>query len=140
VFQLYLFTVLTNILAGHALASGFLNARFKNASKHTGFAKNGLYRMILGAVSVLIGIINLFPNYPGDIAILGDLLPSIGGIAGGILLWAEYIRDRRSVAKTKTTEIAEKVDKVSAPHLNVIGLSLVLIGILHAFFVQVSLL
>jgi len=140
VFQLYLLTVLTNILAGHALASGFLDTRFKRLSKHTSFAKNGLYRIILGTVSVLVGIINLFPNYPGDIAILGDLLPSAGGIAGGILLWTDYIRSRKSVAQTKTAEVAEKIEKISVPYLNVIGLLLVLIGILHAVFVQVSLL
>lgn len=131
-FQLYLLTVLTNILVGFALAREFISARFERFSEHTNFMNNGLYRIVLVAASILIGFINLFSIYPGDIAVLGDLLPSLVGIVAGILLLVDYLRNR--IAKTETTEIAEEVEQSSAPYLSIVGIGSVIIGILHAVF------
>ncbi|CAD7838800.1 hypothetical protein S1OALGB6SA_2358 [Olavius algarvensis spirochete endosymbiont] len=137
-FQLYLLTVLTNILVGFALAREFISARFERFSEHTNFMNNGLYRIVLVAASILIGFINLFSIYPEDIAVLGDLLPSLAGIVAGILLLVDYLRNR--IAKTETTEIAEEVEQNSAPYLSIVGIGSVIIGILHAVFPKAPLL
>ena len=139
-FQLYLLTVLTTILAGLALATGFLSDRFERFSEYTDFMGNTVYRIVLGAVSILIGIINLFPSYTCDIAVLGDLLPSLAGIVTGILLIAEYISSRKSEEVSKTAELAEKVEKFSGPYLTVVGIASVIIGILHAILPRLPLL
>ncbi len=139
-FQLYLLTVLTTVLAGLALATGFLSDRFERFSEYTDFMGNSVYRIVLGGVSVLVGIINLFPSYSGDIAILGDLLPSLAGIVTGILLIAEYFSSRRTEEDSKTVDIAEKVEKISGPYLTIVGISSVIIGILHAIIPRLPLL
>ena len=139
-FQLYLLTVLTTVLAGLALATGFLSDRFERFSEYTDFMGNSVYRIVLGGVSVLVGIINLFPSYTGDIAILGDLLPSLAGIVTGILLIAEYFSSRRTEEDSKTVDIAEKVEKISGPYLTIVGISSVIIGILHAIIPRLPLL
>ena len=139
-FQLYLLTVLTNVLAGLALATGFLTERFERFSEYTDFMANSIYRIILGIVSLLIGIINLFPSYDGDIVILGDLFPSIAGIATGVLLLAEFFGSRKSEAENKTAELAEKVEKFSGPYLTIVGIASVIVGILHAILPKLPLL
>lgn len=139
-FQLYLLTVLTNVLAGLALATGFLTERFERFSEYTDFMSNSIYRIVLALVSLLIGIINLFPTYSGDIAVLGDLFPSLAGIATGILLLTEYLSSRKNEQVSKTVEIAEKVEKFSGPYLTIVGIASVVIGILHAILPKLPLL
>ncbi|MCD6342363.1 MAG: hypothetical protein J7L76_01100 [Spirochaetaceae bacterium] len=139
-FQLYLLTVLTTVLAGLALATGFLSNRFERFSEYTDFMGNPVYRIILGGVSVLVGIINLFPSYTGDIAVLGNLLPSLAGIVTGLLLIAEYFSSRRTEEESKTVDIAEKVEKFSGPYLTIVGISSIVIGILHAIIPRLPLL
>ena len=141
-FQLYLLTVLTTILLGHALARGFLNRRFEQFSERTGFVNKGLYRIILGLVSILIGLINLFSPYTGGIPVLEDLLPSLAGIGGGVLLLLEYSRNRKSIAKAEATKPAEELSSKShlKAYLNIVGLASIIIGILHAVFPKVPLL
>ena len=53
-FQIYLLTVITTLLAGLALASGFLSERFPRFSDFTEFTANTTYRLILGTLSLLI--------------------------------------------------------------------------------------
>jgi len=126
---------------GHALAREFVGSRFKRFSGRTGFVNNGPYRMILGVLCVLIGLINLFPVRAGEIAVLGNLLPSLTGIVGGVLLLSEYARSRKSTEKKdKISEIAEEVEKISSPYLNIFGIGSIIIGVLHAVFPKVPLL
>ena len=139
-FQLYLLTVLTNILAGLALAGGFLSERFERFSEYTDFMDNSMYRVVLAGVSILVGIINLFNTYEGDIGFIGDLLPSLSGIITGVLLIAEYISNRREGAQDKATELAEKVGSFSGPYLTIVGVSAIIIGILHAVLVRLPIL
>jgi hypothetical protein len=140
VFQLYLLTVLTNVLAGLALATGFLSERFERFSEYTDFMGNSVYRIVLAVISLLIGIINLFPTYTGDIAVLGELFPSVAGIVTGILLITEYISTRKGEDESKTAELAEKVEKISGPYLTIVGIASVVIGILHAILPKLPLL
>jgi hypothetical protein len=140
VFQLYLLTVLTNVLAGLALASGFLSDRFERFGEYTDFMSNSVYRLVLASISVLIGIINLFPTYQGDIAVLGELFPSLVGIATGILLIAEFLNQRKGEEENKASDIAEKVEKISGPYLTAVGIASIIIGVLHAILPKLPLL
>ncbi len=135
-FQLYLLTVLTNVLAGMALAGGFLSERFERFSEYTNFMENRIYRLVLGGLSILIGIINLFSTYDGNAAVIGNLLPSLAGIATGVLLIAEFFSAGESDEPNKATEIAGKVGTFSGPYLTIVGVASVVIGILHAVLNQ----
>ena len=140
-FQLYLLTVLTTILSGAALASGFLSERFERFSEYTEFMANTVYRVILGSLSILIGIINLFKTYEGDIGVLGELFPSLAGLATGVLLLVEFVNARRGEEdESKAAEIAGKVGSFSGPYLTVVGVAAVVIGVLHAILPKLPLL
>jgi hypothetical protein len=139
-FQLYLITVLTTVLSGLALASAFLSERFERFADYSDFMGNTGYRVVLGAVSIFVGIANLFPTYEGDIPVAGDLLPSLAGMVTGVLLIAEYVNSRKTDDSTISGELAGKVERISAPYLSIIGVSSVIIGVLHAVMPRLPLL
>lgn len=137
-FQIYLLTVLTNILAGHALAREFFNSRFEKFSKLTGFVNKSSYRIILGVVSILMGIINLFPVYENSIPVLGNFLPSLAGIGAGVLLLVEPSKSREVTTITKTTEVVEKTGRAFGPFSTIVGIISIIIGILHVLLAKVQ--
>ncbi|MCG8453144.1 MAG: hypothetical protein MI717_08190 [Spirochaetales bacterium] len=140
-FQLYLLTVLTTVLSGVALASSFLAVRFDRFSDYTEFMENSWYRLVLGAVTLIVGLINLFPTFPGDIAILGELFPSIAGISAGLLLVADFFANHRSEdEESATADLAERVGRFSGPYQTAVGIASVVIGILHAVLLNLPLL
>ena len=143
-FQIYLLTVITTLLAGLALASGFLSERFPRFSDLTEFTANTTYRLILGILSLLIGIINAFSTYPGDIPVLGELFPSLAGLAAGILLIVQFITSRPpSGSESKAADLADLADRVerfSGPYTAIVGLAVIIVGILHAVLPELPLL
>ncbi len=131
-FQLYLLTVLTNVLAGLALSNGFLSKKFTRFSEYMDFMMNKPYRVIVGVLSLIVAIINLFRTYPGDIPVISELLPSLTGIVAGILLIVEFKDSSLIEEAGKSVEVMEKVQKFSKPYLTIVGLLALLAGILHA--------
>ncbi len=137
--QLYLLTVLTNVLAGLTLASGFLSRKIARFSDYSDFMMNPIYRVILGGLSLFIAIFNLINTHPGDTAFIGDLFPSLTGIAVGVILIAEFwnVHSGKSSGKGKT--MVERIQSFSKPYLTIIGLVAVGIGILHAVIPSMTL-
>jgi len=127
-------------MAGHALARDFLGSRFERFSKYTSFVGSSRYRAVLAVVSILIGLINLFPTYSGNTAVLGDFLPSLAGIGVGIMLLMELSKSRKGAAKTGSAEAAEETEKISGPFSNIVGVCSIIIGLLHAILPRVPLL
>ena len=140
-FQIYLLTVITTLLAGLALASGFLSERFPRFSDFTEFTANTTYRLILGTLTLLIGIINAFSTYPGDIPVLGELFPSLAGLAAGILLIVQFITSKSpSGSESKAADLADRVERFSGPYTAIVGLAVIIVGILHAALPELPLL
>lgn len=133
-FQVYLLTVVTNVLAGLALANGFLQQRFDRFADYTGFMANKVYRVVLGAITFLIGIITLFQAYPNQGVIIGDLLPALSGLITGFLLVAEFVAKRgdSDAASDPAAGLAKKVESFSGPYVAIVGLAAVVLGVLHA--------
>lgn len=140
-FQIYLLAVIVNILAGMALSGSFLNRRISWFSEYMDFMNNASYRVILGIVNFLVAIINLFRIYPGDIPVIGDFLPSLAGFITGIILVVEFIVGSRTKdAATENTGFFERVNLFFKPYTTVIGISSIVIGILHALLPRIPLL
>lgn len=139
-FQLYLLTVLSTILAGLVLAGDFLSRRFMRFTEFFEFMDNAIYRIVLGIVSILIGLINLFPNFDGDIVILGNLLPTLTGLISGVILIASFITAQKDNNESTVASIADKVDHFSSPYLTVVGIASICAGILHAIFPRLPIL
>ena len=140
-FQIYLLTVLTTLLAGLALAAGFLAERFPRISDFTEFTANAVYRLIVGVLSLLIGVINAFSTYPGDIAVLGELFPSLAGLTAGILLIVQFITSKSDEGSaSRAADLADRVERFSGPYTAAVGLAVMIVGILHAILPELPLL
>ena len=142
-FQIYLLTVLVTILAGLTLAGTFLaeKLKFNALNAYTNFASNKIYRIILGIANILVAIINIFPAYKGNTVFFGELIPTLVGLGIGILLISEVVSNHGDTdVDGKTSDIAKKVWNSSKPYHIFVGLTAIITGLLHAFFLKMPLL
>lgn len=129
--QLYLLSIVTNIVAGLTLASEYPGEKLAFLSSFKNLRENRVSGITLGLITAVIGVLKLIIRSPGEtIPVLGDLLPSLAGIALGLLLLSEAFR-------SKVETISEPLDKVSRTVFNYrvpVGIAGLAIGVLHFFF------
>jgi hypothetical protein len=106
--QFYFLSILLNGLSGYALASDtgddavVLDAGFR-FSFH-----NETCRLILGAATILIGLLKILSSVQGDVPVIGDIVPALAGFLAGFVLVFEYYRNR----STLEPEHTEKIEQV----------------------------
>ena len=91
--QFYFLSILLNLLVGLLLVfsdSGggeesdlddVINDSFQN--RFLAVFDNRNFRLIVGILCVLVGLMKLLSVTQGDVPVVGDLLPALAGIAGG---------------------------------------------------------
>ncbi|OQX29133.1 MAG: hypothetical protein B0D92_05295 [Spirochaeta sp. LUC14_002_19_P3] len=131
-YQMYLLTVLTNVLAGLALSCSFISKKVEGVSPFVGFMMNVPFRVITGGLCILIAVINIFQTYPGEFIIIGNLLPIITGLLAGILLIVEFWSAHFGDSEASDTGVVKRIEKFSKPFLTVIGIVTFAVGVLHA--------
>ncbi len=89
--QFYFLSVAANLLAGAILSAEFLSRRFKSLEAILTALSARRARMICGLLALLVGFATLFVP-AGSPLILGDLFPSVVGMAIGIALLFEVFR------------------------------------------------
>ena len=134
--QLYLLTVMSNLLAGLVLASDFVSRLSVPVSRYLDFQSNVVYRIIVGCGAFLIGLINLVE--PGNVPILGNFFPSVLGIASGLLIVAMWFNSRSakvdedSETESRMKRMSRKVESSVGPYHTALGMTTVISAILHA--------
>ncbi|MCL2879085.1 MAG: hypothetical protein FWF29_02455 [Treponema sp.] len=96
--------------------------------------RNELFRLILGILTAITGLLKLLSPYPGSLPILGDLIPALGGLAAGFILVFGYYRDH-----VKTIDTDGKLDRIGDAFLKwkkALGFVLLVSVILHFLFPQ----
>jgi len=96
--QFYLMAVLFNAAAGLLLV--FAKEEPQDAAAGLNFFETKNFRLILGVLTVFTGIMKLLSVVQGDIPVLGDFLPALTGIGGGICLLYGYYKVSSSVPLT----------------------------------------
>ena len=91
--QLYFLSVLFNGLSAYILISqeGWENDGLETGLKFS--VRSETFRLILGILTAITGLLKLLSPYSGNVPILGDLVPAAGGLAAGFLLVFGYYRD-----------------------------------------------
>jgi hypothetical protein len=78
----------------------------------------------------------LLTSFPGAVPLLGDLIPSVAGILGGVALLIEYY-----LAQTPTeTKLNPKLETIFIANKKYIGILCILSAVLHFLFPKVILL
>jgi uncharacterized membrane-anchored protein len=102
--QFYFLSILFNAVTGYILCS---ERKEDEVSLDMGLKvsfHSDTFRLILGILTMLTGLLKLLSATQGDIPVIGDLIPAIVGFGAGFILVFEYYNSRSSL----NTEKAEK--------------------------------
>ncbi len=132
--QFYLLSIFANIVAGLTLAGDYLGERIPFLSSFKSLRENRNAQIVIGVVTLAIGVVKLFLGSPGEmILIAGDLLPALGGIAlGGVLLVEAFrqVVDGEEGKRQKVKKISKAVLSYRVP----LGIAGVVIAFVHFLF------
>jgi hypothetical protein len=126
--QFYFLSISCNLIAGSALA---FEAIYRKIPRLTALGnllsvRNG--KLSIGLSVLLVGFITLFVPADGFL-IIGDLIPSLAGIAMGIALLFEVFRQDAVFP----SESMEKQDRPPLPYRTTMGLLGIAVAVLHFF-------
>ena len=133
--QFYFLSIVMNALAGYILITGDDESPlvFKG-----GFSlKDETFKLVVGIVSALTGLMKILSSVEGDLPIIGDAFPALTGFLAGFILLFEYYRNR---ATLETSDRAEKVNRLLVANKKVIGVAALVAAVLHFLFPRVLLL
>ncbi|MCR5724289.1 MAG: hypothetical protein K6G80_04290 [Treponema sp.] len=113
---------------GDSEGSSRAEAMFKGA-----FLDDMTFRMVLGIISVLGGIMKLLSPVKDDIPVIGDLIPALAGIAAGAALLLEYYAVRNSLEEAFPVFI----QRIFFEGRKYIGVFCIIAGLMHFIFPRV---
>ena len=129
--QFYLLSVFANIVAGLTLAGDYLGEKFAFLASFKNLRENRMAQIVIGIVALAVGLITLFVRAPGDtVPVVGDLLPSLAGIAMGVTLLVESFHQQVDSRGPQ----AEKLSKTLITYRVPAGIAGVSIAIVHFLF------
>ena len=131
--QLYVLSILANIMGGLTLAGDYVGTRFAFLSSFKDIRSNRGRSVTIGILAAVVGVLKLVVRSPGEtVPVVGDLLPALGGIAVGLMLLAEQLRPGSSA-----TDAGQKLDRVASSALTYrvpAGIAGAVIAIVHFLF------
>jgi hypothetical protein len=128
--QFYFLSIVFNAIGGFCLLS---EGKEEEAALETSlsiFTGNETFRLVLGVLSIVTGVLKILSSVPGDIPVLGDLFPALAGFLTGFILVFEYYRGRAGVE----SEGAEKLEGMLSKNRKWIGLVPMAAAVLHFLF------
>ena len=133
-YQIYLLSVVTILLAGITLAFDRLQqslriGSFFNAEAFT----RPTFRLVLGVVTFLVGFFQFLTVAPGDVPVVGDLIPAVTGLLLGGILVVEYYHGKSTV----DSPFVERLDRVLVKNGSNFGVIGIIIALLHFVFHRV---
>lgn len=136
-YQIYLLSVVTIILAGISLAFDRLDRSLRlGALFNAEVFGRPTFRLVVGIVTLLVGFFQFLTVAPGDVPVIGDLVPAVTGIVlGGILLLDYY--QAKSTIESRFSDRLDRVFVQNASNFGIVGL---VVALLHFLFHRVLLL
>jgi hypothetical protein len=131
--QFYLLSVLLNIVAGYALYSYESEPRGSLFDGIRVFLKDQTVRLIMGILTFTVGFFKLLTVMRGDVPVVGDLLPSVAGMAVGVTLLLEFYRSTANVS----TDAIDKLDRIFIANRRLVGIVAMVSGLVHFLFANV---
>ena len=133
--QFYFLSIVMNLLAGYMLFTGDTGAVLAFKS---GFSlKDETVRLIVGIVSVIVGLMKVLSVTRGDVPVIGDLVPALTGFLSGFVLIFEYYRNRTGQDNPEKTN---GINRILVNNRKIIGVAALIAAVLHFLFPEVLLL
>ena len=128
--QFYLLSIVSLVLTGFVLSGDYLGARVPALATFRAWLENRGAALTLGLATAAIGFLKLFIRAPGDtVAVAGDLLPAVVGLAVGAVLFFEALLRKPSTPERPVERYAKAVLSYRIP-LGIVGMAAALLHFL----------
>ncbi|MDR1506910.1 MAG: hypothetical protein LBI67_07375 [Treponema sp.] len=126
----YFLTILLNAITGYILA--FRGEETRDGGGFSLSFNNEVFRLALGAASIFTGLLKILSpiRADGNLLIIGDIVPALANLAGGLILVFEYYRNRTTVQ----SEAAEKIGRIVEKNRKLAGFVSIAAAVLHFIF------
>lgn len=133
-YQVYFLSIATLILSSVALGYDRLDERLKVSSVFSDVAFKSLgFQFGLGVATLVVGVFQFLTVAPGDVPVVGDLIPALAGIIlGGTLILIYY--KEKSTLESSGMSTLDRIFVQNAPNLAYLGL---LVALVHFFLHRV---
>ncbi|HVO39421.1 MAG TPA: hypothetical protein VMV03_10390 [Spirochaetia bacterium] len=126
--QFYFLSIVANFLAGVTLSSDWISRRIPSLASIVAALSARRAKLILGLASLLVGVGTLLVPVEGAI-IIGDLFPSVIGMAMGVALLFEFFRQEAVLP----LEHSDKAEKLPVGYRTTLGMLGIAAAVLHFF-------
>ena len=142
--QFYFLSVLLNLITGLILFCSEKNVSKEIASTEEvqpevqekndvlGFMDNKNFKLVLGVLSVLVGLMKLLSVVQNDVPVIGDLLPSAAGLVGGFCILLDFYKNSSTVEMNPN-----KFVQFVSENQKSIGIFCIVVAVLHFIFPKV---
>ena len=142
--QFYFLSVLLNLITGLILFCSEKNVSKEIASTEEvqpevqekndvlGFMDNKNFKLVLGVLSVLVGLMKLLSVVQNDVPVIGDLLPSAAGLVGGFCILLDFYKNSSTVEMNPN-----KFIQFVSENQKAIGIFCIVVAVLHFIFPKV---
>jgi hypothetical protein len=133
--QFYFLSILCNAAAGFIL---FRNEEYpvSDDPKFKFSIYNDSFRLGVGIITCLTAVLKILSVVPGDMFIIGDIIPALTGIIAGFILVFQYYRNHSDLESEKS----EKLESFFETNRKWIGIAAMIAAVLHFLFPSVMLL
>ncbi len=97
-----------------------------------GFMDNKNFKLVLGVLSVLVGLMKLLSVVQNDVPVIGDLLPSAAGLIGGLCILLDFYKNSSTVEMNPN-----KFIQFVSENQKAIGIFCIVVAVLHFIFPKV---
>ncbi|MDR1105854.1 MAG: hypothetical protein LBL44_05815 [Treponema sp.] len=132
--QFYFLSVLFNALTGFILFTGDGESSLEERLKLP--VNNEIFRLVLGILAMITGLLKLLSSVQGDIPVIGDLIPAAAGLVTGFILIYSYYDEHAAPAEGAFRNFGGAVLR----NKKWIGLAAMAAAVLHFLFPQALLL
>ncbi|MDR2313493.1 MAG: hypothetical protein LBE02_03075 [Spirochaetaceae bacterium] len=87
-------------------------------------------RLGVGILAVITGFLKILSPVAGSIPVVGDLVPALANLAGGLILVFEFYRNRSTIA----SPAAEQIEKFVDGNRKLTGFICIIAAALHFIF------
>ena len=116
--QFYFLSVFFNLFAGFVLVNE------KKQIIEISIFKERVFRIVLGVLAAVTGFIKLFVVVKTSVVILGDFIPAVAGVAGGITL----------LIQEGEQKFAPWFEKIFVTNKYIVGIACLCAALLHFVF------
>ncbi|NLC93010.1 MAG: hypothetical protein GX677_06065 [Treponema sp.] len=107
--------------------------KFGKTINENQFVSNRTFKLVLGILAALTGIMKLLSVVRTDVPVVGDLLPSLAGLFGGASLILDYVSSQES----STLKFPTFIQKYFIEDTKILGYFCVIVAIVHFIFPDV---